>query len=312
MSRTLLIVNPAAGGGRAARALDRVLEALRPWGAFEIAVTRAGEVRPAQRIAREAVAAGATRIAVLGGDGTSSQVVNGIYSAGGREALANVELALIPAGTGRDFARSAGLSRAPVKAAHALARAGTAQHIDVGSITLADGTEHLYLNVASFGVSARIAHALEQFPEFKRRAGALAFGLATVRAGLNYSPDLVDLRVDAGEVQHGAVAAAALANGGWFGGGMHVAPTARLDDGLLEVIRFGDLARSDFVLSLPRLYRGTHYSHPKVQVAQGRTIVAAPAGGPDARRIEIEADGEVIGALPATFTVHPAALALLG
>lgn len=309
--RTLLIVNPAAGGGRAARALDRVLEALRPWGAFEIAVTRAGEVRPAERIAREAAAAGVRRIAVLGGDGTASQALNGIYAAGGRTALDEVELAVIPAGTGRDFARSVGLPRRPEKAARRLARAGEVQRVDVGSIALAEGGERLYLNVASFGVSARIARALEQFPELKRRAGALAFGLATVRAGLGYSPDLVEMRVDDGEALRGPVAAAAMANGAYFGGGMHVAPTARLDDGLLEVVRFGDLARSDFVLSLPRLYRGTHYAHPKVRVAQGRSVVAAPAGGAAARRIEIEADGEVIGALPATFSVLPRALALV-
>ena len=288
-----------------------MLEALREWGAFEIAVTRAGEQRPAQQLARDAVAAGVQRIVVLGGDGTASQALNGIYAAGGRDALASVAFAVIPAGTGRDFARTAGLPRKPETAARRIARDGTTQRVDVGSVVLADGSEHLYLNVASFGVSARIAHALEAFPELKRRAGALAFGLATVRAGLGYSPDLVDLRVDDGEVQGGAVAAAAMANGAYFGGGMHVAPTARLDDGLLEVIRFGDLARSDFVLSLPRLYRGTHYSHPKVRVAQGRTVVARPAGGPSARRIEIEADGEVIGALPATFSVYPAALALV-
>ena len=117
--------------------------------------------------------------------------------------MCSSDLAVIPAGTGRDFARTAGLPRKPEKAARRIARDSSTQRIDVGSVVLADGSEHLYLNVASFGVSARIAHALEAFPELKRRAGALAFGLATVRAGLGYSPDLVDLRVDDGEVQIG-------------------------------------------------------------------------------------------------------------
>ncbi|MFM9129306.1 MAG: hypothetical protein ACKOPF_05625, partial [Candidatus Limnocylindrus sp.] len=78
-----------------------------------------------------------------------------------------------------------------------------------------------------------------------------------------------------------------------------------------EVVRFGDIARSDFVVSLPLLYKGTHYTHPKVTVAQGADVFAAPAGGPAARRIEIEADGEIVGALPARFTVRSAALTII-
>lgn len=305
-SQTLLVVNPAAGSGRAGRVLSRVLEELKPWGAFEIAVTRPGEDRPAERIVREAVASGVTRIAVLGGDGTASQALNGLLGSDGQ--LAPVELALLPSGTGRDFARSMGVSRNPIEAARHLARSNRRRAIDVGEIQFASGGRRLFLNIASFGVSARIAHALEEFPQIKRHAGALAFGLATIRAGVSYAPDLVEARVDGYAPECGPVAAMAIANGAWFGGGMHVAPTARLDDGRFEVIRFGDIARSDFVVSLPLLYKGTHYTHPKVTVSQGADVFAAPAGGPLARPIEIEADGEIVGALPARFTIRIAAL----
>lgn len=307
--RTLLVVNPAAGAGRAGRALSRVLEELKPWGAFDIAVTRAGEDRPAERIVREAVAKGVTRIAVLGGDGTASQALNGLLQEDG--SIAAVQFALLPAGTGRDFARTIEVRRNPVKAARHLAGSGRTRAIDVGEIHFATGERRLFLNIASFGVSARIAHALEEYPQLKRHAGALAFGLATVRAGLNYAPNLVEVRVDQATPERGPVAAMAIANGAWFGGGMHVAPTARIDDGRFEVVRFGDIARSDFVVSLPLLYRGTHYTHPKVTASQGVDVLAAPAGGPAARRIEIEADGEIVGALPARFTVRSAALTLI-
>ena len=123
---TLLIVNPAAGGGRAARALDRVLEELAPLRPFDVHVTQPGEVRPAERAAREAVLAGVERIFVLGGDGSCSQAVNGAYAAGGAEALARVAFGFIPAGTGRDYARSAGIPRDPVAAARTLARGAAA------------------------------------------------------------------------------------------------------------------------------------------------------------------------------------------
>ena len=307
---TLLIVNPAAGGGRAARALDRVLEALAPLRPFDVFVTQPGLERPAEYAARDAVLAGATRILVLGGDGSSSQALNGIYAAGGADALARVSLGLLPAGTGRDYARSAGIARDPVAAARALARGAAAQRVDVGVITFPDGRTRLFLNVSSFGVSAQIAHALEEYPQLKRRAGAVAFGLATVRAGWGYAPVETELRVDLQAAQRVPTAAVAIANGGWFGGGMHVAPSAHVDDGLFEVVRFGDLARRDFVISLPRLYRGTHYTHPHVRHSQGAEILAAPGVGVT-QPIEIEADGEIVGALPARFSFLPAALSLL-
>jgi diacylglycerol kinase (ATP) len=309
-ARTLLIVNPAAGGGRAARALDRVLEALALLRPFDVFVTQPGLERPAESAARDAVLAGATRILVLGGDGSSSQALNGIYAAGGADALARVSLGLLPAGTGRDYARSAGIARDPVAAARALARGAAARRVDVGAVAFPDGHTRLFLNVASFGVSAQIAHALEEYPQLKRRAGAVAFGLATVRAGWGYAPVETELRVDLQAAQRGPTAAVAIANGGWFGGGMHVAPSARVDDGLFEIVRFGDLARRDFVISLPRLYRGTHYTHPHVRHSQGAEVLAAPGVGVT-QPIEIEADGEIVGALPARFSVHPAALSLL-
>ena len=186
-ARTLLIVNPAAGGGRAARALDRVLEELAPLRPFDVFVTQPGLERPAESAARDAVLAGATSILVLGGDGSSSQALNGIYAAGGTEALGRVALGLLPAGTGRDYARSAGISRDPVAAARVLARGAAVRRVDVGVVHLAGGVDRLFLNVASFGISAQIAHALEEYPQLKRRAGAVAFGLATVRAGLHYA-----------------------------------------------------------------------------------------------------------------------------
>ena len=310
MPNTLLIVNPAAGGGRAARALDRVLEELAPLQPFDVYVTQPGEARPAERAAADAVRAGVTRIAVLGGDGSCSQAVNGAYSAGGVDALARVTFGFLPAGTGRDYARSAGIARDPVAAARALARGAAARRVDVGRVQFRDGRERLFLNVASFGISAQIAHALEEYPQLKRRAGAVAFGLATVRAGLHYSPDETEIRADLQAAQRGPTAAVAIANGGWFGGGMHVAPTARLDDGLLEVVRFGDLARRDFVISLPRLYGGTHYTHPHVTHSRGAEVLAAPLGGAGAREIEIEADGELVGALPAKFSLLRSALTL--
>jgi len=87
---------------------------------------------------------------------------------------------------------------------------------------------------------------------------------------------------------------------------LHVLMTADL-----RSVCFGDIARSDFVVSLPLVYKGTHYAHPKVTVSQGADVFAASAGGEGARAVEIEADGEIVGALPARFSVLPEAITLI-
>jgi len=304
MPRTLLIVNPQAGGGatgRRWRALEpRVRDAL---GACEVELTRGP--RDAERLAREAVRAGIERLVIAGGDGTLAEVATGLL----RARLADyAELAVLPMGSGCDFARALGVPRDP-DAALAVLRTGKARRIDAGHACYAgkDGApaDSWFLNAASFGVSGRVVELAQRL---KWLGGTAAFGFATALALLRYECARVALRVDGELACDGEVALVAAANGCRFGGGMQIAPHARLDDGWLDVVWVATRHGVVLVPKLTKLYRGTHLADPVVRSRRGRRIEADAAPG----AVPLELDGEPRGSLPAQIELLPGALSVIG
>jgi diacylglycerol kinase (ATP) len=304
MPRTLVIVNPHSGGGagkRRWRALEpRVREAL---GTADIEHTRGA--RDAERLAREAVRAGIERVVVAGGDGTLAEVATGLLRA---QLGGYAELAVLPLGTGCDFARTLGVSRDP-DAALAVLREGKARRIDVGHARYVgrDGVpaDSYFLNAASFGVSGLVVELAQHARWF---GGTAAFALATVRALLRYRAARVALRVDGELVLDEPIALVAAANGRHFGAGMRIAPDARLDDGWLEVVSVAGTSGLRLVTKLPKLYRGTHVADPVVRARRGRLVEADAAPG----AVPLELDGEPVGALPVRIELLPGALSILG
>jgi YegS/Rv2252/BmrU family lipid kinase len=301
--RTLVIVNPHAAGGAARkrwqRAEPRVREAL---GAVEIEHTRGP--RDAERLAREGVRAGIDRLVVAGGDGTFAEVASGLLRAG---LGGYAELALLPMGTGCDLAGSLGIPR-DEDGALAVIRTGKARRVDAGRAHYLgrDGaaTESYFVNVASFGVSGLVVELARQGA---RWLGGASFGVATLRALVRYRAARVALRVDGAPVFDEALLLGAVANGGRFGGGMRIAPQARLDDGQLEVVCVMHTATLRVLPKLPKLYRGTLSGDPIVRSARGRCIEADAEPG----RVMLELDGEPLGALPARLELVPGALAIV-
>ncbi|HKA14204.1 MAG TPA: diacylglycerol kinase family protein [Myxococcota bacterium] len=305
MPRTLVIVNPHSGGGatrRRWRALEpRVRDAL---GALEVEHTRVA--RDAERLAREAVRAGIERLVVAGGDGTLAEVATGLL----RGRLADyAEIAVLPMGTGCDFARTLGVSRDP-ESAIALLRDGKARRIDAGHARYVrrDGApaDSWFLNAASFGVSGRVVELERRGP--RRLGGTVAFAIATVRALLRYRSARVALRVDGELVLDGPVALGVAANGRQFGGGMPIAPDARPDDGWLDVVCVATTSGLQLIPKLPKLYRGIHLADPVVHARRGRRIEADAAPG----AVPLELDGDPVGALPAQIELVPGALSVIG
>jgi YegS/Rv2252/BmrU family lipid kinase len=303
--RTLVIANPRSRNGatgRRWRDLERrVREVLGP---VEVEATRGP--RDAVRIAREGARAGIERILVAGGDGTLSEVVTGLVSAG----LADrVSIGVLPLGTGGDFPRTLGLPR---DLAGALARiaAGRAVSVDAGRVRFADAAggsrEACFVNVASFGISAMTDEIVNRTT--KALGGTVSFLIGAVRAILAYECGPVRVRVDGALVHDGPLVLATAANGRYFGGGMQVAPDARLDDGLLDVVVLSEVPKLQLLRKLPLVYRGAHLRDPAVSFHRGRVVEAEAAQG----SVALELDGEPLGALPATFEVLPGALRLLG
>jgi diacylglycerol kinase family enzyme len=211
-------------------------------------------------------------------------------------------------GTGCDFARALGVPR-DLDAALAVLRTGKARRIDAGHARYVgrDGTaaDSWFLNAASFGVSGRV---VELAQDARWLGGTGSFALATVRALLRYRSARVALRVDGELACDEEVALVAAANGRQFGGGMQIAPNARLDDGWLDVVWIANAGGLRLIRKLPKLYRGTLLSDPVVRSLRGRRLEADAAPG----SVPLELDGEPLGALPAQIELLPGAISVVG
>jgi YegS/Rv2252/BmrU family lipid kinase len=300
-----VIANPASAAGATQRNLPRFEERLRgAVGAYELVWT--GAPRDAERIAREAVRAGVERLIVAGGDGTAAEVVSGLLGAG---LGAYAEVAFLPLGTGADFHRTLGIPRDMEHAIAALA-SGKGRRIDAGHARYVgeDGAtrESHFVNVASAGLSGVVTRSVNGAS--KALGARVAFLMGTLRGLVRFRPPSVRLRLDGSEIFAGPIALVAAANGRYFGGGMHVAPQARPDDGLLDVVIVPAFPKPVLVTKLPRLYTGTHLAVPGVLLRRGRRLELEPEGTPALGEI----DGESVARLPMTVEVLPGALQVWG
>lgn len=302
---TLVIVNPSSGYGAAGRRLpaleDRLRDAL---GDLEVERTRGpGD---AERLAREGARAGAERVVVFGGDGTLREVVCGILAA---DLGAQTQIGIVPLGTGGDFARGLGIPRDPGQAIARLAE-GKSLRVDAGRVTwrAPDGRDvrSYFLNVAGFGMSGLVSQRVNAS---KKTGGPLSYLLATLRGVATYRCRAARIEVDGECVHDGPVLFAAAANGSYFGAGMRVAPEARPDDGLLDMVIVAEMSKLGMVRRIPRLYAGTHLELPEVTCVRGRRMQAT---APDGGELFLDVDGEAPGTLPASFEILPGAIGLFG
>jgi len=282
-----LIVNPSAGGGRTARLLPAVEAALRGRG-IAFRVERTHSIEHARELARSTLAAGELT-AAMGGDGLLGAVAGELRGTDG-------VLAVLPGGRGNDFARKLGLGSDPVAACDVLA-GGREQRIDVADI---DG--HAYLGIASSGLDSDagdIANAT------RLKLGQLVYLYATLRAVRAWRPARWEVVID-GEPRSFVGYSVAVCNSGVFGGGMFLAPDAKLDDGMLDVVTIGDISKRKYLGSLPKVFTGAHVREPGVEIVRCREV-AFHADRP----FNVQADGDPIADLPATVRVQPGALRVM-
>jgi diacylglycerol kinase (ATP) len=308
-SPPLIIVNPASAGGATGKAWAGLAsEVRRHFGAFAVAFTkREGEaVEMAEREARE----GRRFIIACGGDGTISEVANGILRA---DADADAELGVLPSGTGGDFRRTLGI---PVRHADAarLLREGETRPMDAGRVTFVNerGEEasRFFLNVASFGMGGGVIKRVKSREGLsagvaRLLGGRLSFAAAALQATLAFEKPDVRVRLDDGLESRLTVTNFCVANARYFGGGMKIAPQALINDGLLDVVAVGDMSTLSILANSYRVYFGTHLGMQDVRHARARRVGAAPASG---EVVKLEVDGELVGRLPAVFEVLPRAL----
>jgi YegS/Rv2252/BmrU family lipid kinase len=287
MRPVCLIVNPSAGGGRTARLLPAVEASLRGQG-IGFRVERTHSIEHARALARTTVREGEVA-AAMGGDGLISAVAGELRHTSG-------VLAVLPGGRGNDFARKLGVGSDPVAAADVLDE-GREQRIDVADI---DG--RAYLGIASSGLDSDagdIANAT------RLKLGQLVYVYATLRAVRAWRPARWEVVID-GAPRSFTGYSVAVANSGVFGGGMYLAPEAKLDDGLLDVVMIHDLPKRTYLAALPKVFTGAHVREPGVEMCQAREV-AFHADRP----FNVQADGDPIADLPATVRVQPGALKVI-
>lgn len=310
MTLPLVVINPTSAGGRTGDAWPKIASELAThFGPFIPKFTNApGE---GTRLAAEAARKGTKFIIACGGDGTISEVANGILNAG-----SDAEMGILPSGTGGDFRKTIGLPSRAADAAKIL-RDGHTRRVDVGRVTFIkhDGEQEtrFFLGVASCGMSAEVvARVKEGGPEWlpangpKWLTGRLSFGLAMLQTAVKTVATRVIVQLDDQSEHNMTVAILCIANARYFGGGMKIAPDAKLADGNFDVISIGDLGAARILANAPRIYLGSHLSMAEVGHALAGKVIARPVAGE--QRIEIEVDGELPGYLPATFQIIPKAL----
>jgi len=282
-----VLVNPISGGGRAPRAVATIERILVDAGA-EVVVETSRSAEQSRAAVADAVAQGQVVVAA-GGDGMLASIAGSVVESGGT-------LGIVPSGRGNDFARMLRLSDDPEKVAHVLLE-GDPTPVDVidagGTVVLGS----LYSGVDSL--------ASEIVDRSRRLPSALQYPYAAVRSLLTYDPAEFTITVD-GEVHRHAAYNVVVANSGYYGKGMHIAPGADVHDGLLDVVVIPAASRLRMVGWLPKVYDGTHVELPQVTVLHGREVTVTAD-----REVVAYGDGERVGPLPLTASVRPGAISVL-
>ena len=318
MSKPLIIINNVAAKAR--RAWPVIREQLE---ASEINFDSYETLKPgdATTQTRVALRSGTTDIAVVGGDGTLSEVAEGFFDFRDRveelpsQINSEASLAILPAGTGDDFARGLMNCRAPLEkwiaifASHCRAQNRESTRLVDVLYGLCDEykTPFICLNASTMGIGGETAaRVAAQGKSMRRFSGEARFAAAAMAALVAWRERRVRVSIDDREVIDGYMNLAAVANALYAGGGMMLSPRATIDDGKLDVITATGLNRVQVLRELGRIHKGGHVANPKVRIVQGTNVRVETCAPEDA--MPIEADGNVRGHTPVEFRVMPGAL----
>ena len=278
-----IIANPRAGHGRGSRSLQELHDAIRRRG-LDCTPVLTEHPGHATRLARRAAEAGEPRIAVLGGDGTISEAVNGLVGS-------DTVLGVIPTGTGNDIARSLGLPIGDVEAALEIAREGAPRAIDVGH----ERDRH-FVSVLGIGFPSIVA---DEANRVRWLRGSPAFFFAVYKGLHRLRAVPLEIHLDTGTIEMECVAVL-VQNTPYTGGGLLMAPEADVDDGILDVVLVDDIGKLGLMINFPRVYHGGHFSHPSFTAHRTRSV-RVRASEPLPKMF----DGDLCGRTPLEAEVVP-------
>jgi len=250
-------------------------------------------------MARIAARNGYDMVVSVGGDGTINEIVNGLYAAGN---IKDAVLGIVSTGTGSDYIRTIGIPRRYEDACRCFLRPKKLT-VDLGVVEYSSNgnmAERLFVNFAGMGFDAEIVRRTTQ--QYKALGGLPSYLMGTLTTLFTYKNKDIYLKVDGEEVEK-RVCTVVMNNGRYGGGGMFTAPDASINDGYFDVMIVGDMSKPDLLRSLPRIYKGTHLTHPKVTMKRAKEIEIRSA-----QPMQLQADGELLGQVPARFRILPSAL----
>ncbi len=281
----VIIANPRAGHGAGAGRIEKLRGLIRRRG---LDCTAVPTERPghATELARR-FAENGSRLAVMGGDGTISEVVQALVGS-------DVELAVIPMGTGNDVARSLGLPRNDMEAALTIAVEGRAHPVDVGR-----ERDRCFISVLGVVFPALVAAEANRM-RFPR--GSAAFFVAVYKALHRLRAVPLEIALDEETLRLDCVAVM-IQNTPYTGGGLHMAPEARVDDGLLDVVIVEKIGKLDLMVNFPKAYKGRHFEHPSFSVRRSRTVTIRSS-----EPLEKMFDGDICGWTPVEAEIVPGGL----
>lgn len=302
--RVGVVANPTAGHGRARRVIADVHRGLTTAGHRVVDLSGSSYGQALAR-SRAGLAAGLDAVVVVGGDGMAHLGANVLAGTG-------VPLGIVAVGSGNDVAAALGLPVHDVPAALDTLRrgltGGRVREVDAVAVSTPGGaTRRWYLSALCTGIDAAVA---DHATRLRWPSGGGRYVRALLAELTAFTPYGYRITAD-GHTWEQAATLVTVANTSMFGGGMRIAPDARPDDGLLDLVVADGVSRSTLVRVFPRIYAGRHLGHPAVSVRRVRSVRVEPCTAMGANPPAAVADGERVTALPLQCDVHPAALRVL-
>ena len=298
--KTQIIINPESNKGQTGKRWTLIKEALSNFfKEFKYEFTE--KPAHATEISRSAIKNGSELIVGVGGDGTMNEIANGFFE-NHRIINPRTTLGIIPSGTGSDFSRSLNIPQNLKKSMEVITQSES-DIIDIGKIHYqslsGEKKEMFFLNIADFGFGGEVVKRVVE-KRLKRKASSYLRTL--IFTFVSYKSKKLKIKIDGKVYPADEYLIGAISNGSIFGKGMKIAPFALLDDGFFDLILVKGMEKIEFFLNVWKIYRGTHLSHPKIKFIRGKKIEVMSE---DEEDVLIEADGELIGKVPATFEIMP-------
>lgn len=300
--KTQIIINPESDKGRTGKRWSQIKSALQSFfNEFSYEFTE--KPQHASEISRAAIKDGNELIVGVGGDGTMNEIANGFFE---EDKIINPDtaLGLIPSGTGSDLSRSLNIPPGLKNAMEVITQA-PARKIDAGKVIFKSNSgeelERMFLNIADFGIGGEV---VRRVTENRKKRKTSSYLKSLFSAFISYKNKNLIVTIDGQELPADDYLIGAISNGKVFGKGMKIAPEADLEDGRFDVVLVKGMSMFGLLRHARKLYSGTHLSLPNITLIRGSTVkVRSSADEPEETLLEL--DGEQLGTVPATFSLHP-------